>query len=257
MRKLLWATFGVALISTAFAEDNNENVAVVDLGLESGILWTTCNLGATNPWNCGNYYAWGETETKKEYSWNTYKYCDDWYIKNHIAYSNSFTKYCYDSNFGKDGFTDTLTILEPTDDVATVVLGSDYSMPTAADWKELTEQCRWEWTSNYNGHNVNGYIIYKAKSDKDKGSKSYYDEYYTPPVPYTLSDTHIFLPAAGGCWGAICDSVSGPNCNYWAATHGNRSPDYANYCHFFRHLLMPVDVEFRYKGYPIRAVRRK
>ena len=49
MKKLLWATFGVALISTAFAEDNKENVAVVDLGLESGILWTTCNLGATNP----------------------------------------------------------------------------------------------------------------------------------------------------------------------------------------------------------------
>ena len=48
----------------------------VDLGLESGTLWATRNLGATAPWNYGDYYEWGETETKDDYSWETYKHCN-------------------------------------------------------------------------------------------------------------------------------------------------------------------------------------
>ena len=46
----------------------------VDLGLPSGLLWATCNLGATNPEGYGNYYAWGETSTKETYNWSTYRY---------------------------------------------------------------------------------------------------------------------------------------------------------------------------------------
>lgn len=50
----------------------------VDLGLPSGTLWATCNVGATNPEDYGDYYAWGETEVKNEYKWNTYKYGSNW-----------------------------------------------------------------------------------------------------------------------------------------------------------------------------------
>ena len=41
----------------------------VDLGLPSGTLWATCNVGADTPEGYGNYYAWGETETKEVYNW--------------------------------------------------------------------------------------------------------------------------------------------------------------------------------------------
>lgn len=66
----------------------------VDFGLPSGTLWSTKNIGATNgdtaeSWY-GNYYAWGETETKSDYSWYTYKYA------NGAAYA--LTKYCNNSN---------------------------------------------------------------------------------------------------------------------------------------------------------------
>ena len=46
----------------------------VDLGLPSGTLWATCNVGADGPEDCGNYFAWGETETKEMYDWKQYKY---------------------------------------------------------------------------------------------------------------------------------------------------------------------------------------
>ncbi len=46
----------------------------VDLNLPSGILWATCNVGAASPEGFGDYFAWGETEPKTTYSWNTYKY---------------------------------------------------------------------------------------------------------------------------------------------------------------------------------------
>ena len=49
----------------------------VDLGLPSGLKWATCNVGATTPEGRGGYYAWGETEEKEDYSWNTYKYYDN------------------------------------------------------------------------------------------------------------------------------------------------------------------------------------
>ena len=58
---------------------NNKNVIndheYVDLGLPSGVLWATCNVGASNPEECGCYYAWGETVEKANYSWSTYKWC--------------------------------------------------------------------------------------------------------------------------------------------------------------------------------------
>ena len=38
----------------------------VDLGLS--VKWATCNVGASSPSDYGNYYAWGETRTKSEYT---------------------------------------------------------------------------------------------------------------------------------------------------------------------------------------------
>lgn len=56
-----------------FAQNKHE---YVDLGLPSGTLWATCNVGATSPEDYGDYYAWGETSTKDTYYWTNYKYAN-------------------------------------------------------------------------------------------------------------------------------------------------------------------------------------
>ena len=117
----------------------------VDLGLPSGLLWATCNLGATTPEGYGDYSAWGETTAKSTYTWSTYKYCNDDY--------DQLTKYCDNSSYGYNGFTDNLTTLEAMDDAATQKLGSGARMPTKAEWEELINNTTAQWTT-MNG--VNG-----------------------------------------------------------------------------------------------------
>ncbi|MBO4370001.1 MAG: hypothetical protein J5808_01395, partial [Paludibacteraceae bacterium] len=100
------------------SEQGSENLSVsgtlqghdyVDLGLPSGTLWATCNVGANTPEEYGDYFAWGETTLKSNYEWSTYKY----------GTYNQLTKYCYKSDYGKNGFTDTKTTLDAEDDAAT------------------------------------------------------------------------------------------------------------------------------------------
>ena len=62
------------------------DVQAIDLGLPSGIKWASCNVGADNPEDYGNYYAWGEVLPKEDYSWDTYKYAN--------GYRDKLTKYC-------------------------------------------------------------------------------------------------------------------------------------------------------------------
>ncbi len=209
----------------------------VDLGLESGTLWATCNLGAEKPWEYGDYYAWGETETKADYSWETYKYCK--------GSCYTLTKYCYSANYGNNGFTDTLTTLEPADDAATAVLGAGWAMPTVANWEELGDQCYWVWTENYNNHNVRGYIVYKAKAEGDKGTKVFSDG--RPSASYSLSDAHIFLPDNLGCGFGF----------YWSASLDEGLPNDARYCNFYRSDVNPSDYyENRYYAQSVRPVKR-
>ena len=90
----------------------------VNLGLPSGTIWAACNLGASSPEECGDYYAWGETEQKDKYYWETYKFGD----------MDNLTKYNR-----KDGEI----ILNPEDDAAHVVLGGKWHIPTQEQMKEL------------------------------------------------------------------------------------------------------------------------
>ena len=113
----------------------------VDLGLPSGTLWATCNVGASKPEDYGNYYAWGETkpQASNTYDWNTYKYANGAYDK--------LTKYCDKSDRGNNGFTDNLTILEPGDDAATANWGSGWRTPTKEQWDELLANTTHQWTT--------------------------------------------------------------------------------------------------------------
>ena len=124
------------IASFSTAQDNvPAGVEAVDLGLPSGIKWASCNVGATKPEEYGGYYAWGETEEKDNYSWDTYKYynkesAECVFIGNDI----SGTEY----------------------DVAHVKWGGSWRMPTLTEIDELIDKCTWTWTT-YNG--VTGYKI--------------------------------------------------------------------------------------------------
>ncbi len=118
-------------------EDPGDEHEWVDLGLPSGTLWATCNIGADSPEEYGEYFAWGETEPKEYYDWSTYKWCN--------GSKNTLTKYCTNSNYGT---VDNKTELEPEDDAAYVNWGPSWRMPTLEQYKELLSKCYCIWSSN-------------------------------------------------------------------------------------------------------------
>ena len=106
----------------------------VDLGLPSSVKWATFNVGATQPEEYGDYFAWGETEPKELYDWSTYKWCDGSY--------NTLTKYNTDSEYG---VVDNKKILESSDDAAYVNWGGNWRMPSVDEWNELLSHCSLKW----------------------------------------------------------------------------------------------------------------
>lgn len=138
----------------------------VDLGLS--VKWATCNVGADEPEEDGNYYSWGERNEKSSFKWDYYWWCYD-------SCSN-LAKYNTNPVFGS---VDSLTVLEPDDDVAHVRWGGSWRMPSREEWKELEENCTWTWDS--------------VKTDFDFYRKGYRITGNKPG--YT--DSSIFLPASG------------------------------------------------------------
>lgn len=120
----------------------------VDLGLPSGTLWATMNVGANKPEEYGYYFAWGETAPKQVCDWHTYGF--SYYDENGNL---KFTKYNSDINYGT---VDNKTALDPTDDAAYVNWGPSWRMPTLKQLVELVNQSTWKWTT-LNG--VNGLMI--------------------------------------------------------------------------------------------------
>ncbi|MCQ2324043.1 MAG: hypothetical protein MJZ53_04235 [Paludibacteraceae bacterium] len=125
------------------------NVEAIDLGLPSGIKWANINVGATKPEEYGAYFAWGETKQKTTYNWSTYFDTKDG--------GSTFTK--YNNNGGN-------TTLDLEDDAAHVNWGGSWRMPTTAEQDELQnkDNCTWEWKTNYNGTDVNGYLVTSKKN---------------------------------------------------------------------------------------------
>ena len=162
----------------------------IDLGLS--VYWATCNLSqsgfVSSPTAYGDYYAWGETETKSgcfedNYKFGTFIYGTGW----------RFSKYSTSSSYGT---VDNKTVLEPEDDVAHVKLGGRWRMPTDDEWAELQNKCTRTWTDDYNGTGIRGRVV----TSNVEGYK----------------DKSIFLPAAG--YMGSSPSAVGNAGNYWSSS---------------------------------------
>ena len=224
-----------------FSYDGLENgYAYVDLGLS--VKWATMNVGATNPQGYGNYYAWGETEPQSDnaYSWASYKWCNGTYY--------SMTKYCVSRSYGT---VDNNTTLDSDDDAATVNWGGKWRMPTHTEQTELVTNCYWVWTSSYNDSGKAGFIIYKAKSSSDKGQ--FVESGNTPSSSYSLSDSHIFLPAAGSRHDGSLGDV-GSFGYYWSSSLYESDSGDAWWLIFNSSGSNYYDYGYRYYGRSVRAV---
>jgi hypothetical protein len=157
----------------------NETHEWVDLGLPSGTLWATCNVGASSPEEYGDYYAWGETEPKNDYSWSTYKYCK--------GSSSTMTKYCTNSSYGT---VDNKTELEPSDDAATVNWGSGWQMPSI-------EQCEELYSSSYT---TTTWTTMNGKYGMKITSKSNDNSIFLPAAGYRFDTSLIYEGSGGEYW---------------------------------------------------------
>ncbi len=196
--------------------DTSSAHEMVDLGLPSGLLWATCNVGASTPYEDGDFFAWGETEPKSDYSWSTYKWCN--------GSSSTLTKYCASSSYGYNGFTDDKTVLDAEDDAATVNWGAGYRMPTYAEFCELKSTCTWTWDSSHNGYTVTG-----------KNGNS------------------IFLPASGNRYGSSL-IAHGSYGYYWSATLYSGAAFHAYFFYFDSGYHYPYFDYYRYGGQAVRPV---
>ena len=190
----------------------------VDLGLS--VKWATCNVGAENSEDFGDYFAWGETDTyykngfaqSDEPQWKDGKtegYEDSSY--KYFVYDDEYgcyllVKYCNNEDYGyRVDFRDNKTTLEPEDDVAHVIWGGSWRMPTLEEFKELMDEdnCSWIWTTQ-NG--INGYNVTSKKPGYEGRS--------------------IFLPTAGYFeWTDLYET--GTDGYYWSSSLYTNDPNFA------------------------------
>ena len=163
--------------STSPSDDTNGH-EYVDLGLPSGTLWATCNVGASSPEEYGDYFAWGETETKSTYNWSSYKWCSGTTCN---SSNKNLTKYCAEDGYGT---VDNVTVLKKEDDVANVVWGGNWRMPTDTEFQELIDNCTWNKVTvtgaskllgyTVTGNNGNSIYLPAAGNEEDAGEYGYY-----------------------------------------------------------------------------------
>ena len=191
----------------------------VDLGLPSGTLWATTNIGADSPEDYGTYFAWGDTEGNGVFNVEYYKFC--------IPQTYSMSKYCTRYS---EGSIDGKTFLDAEDDAATVIWGSEWRMPSKKQMEELINE---EFTSN-EWTSQNDVIGLKITSKKNGNS--------------------IFLPAAGQRFGWTSES-EGALGSFWSRSLENTTSRVAHTLDFSQSFSVMVSSSFRYTGLPVRPIR--
>ena len=155
----------------------------VDLGLPSGLLWATCNVGATSPEQAGRYFAWGETEG---------------FTAEQIARGErKFYKTSYKAKKIKEHLT-----LEQ--DAAHVYMGGNWRMPTRDEYEELISPSytTQTWTTDYNETGVKGYVI---------TSKTNGNSIFLPAAGYCYGFSMLGVSRGGHYWSASIQPLLTPN----------------------------------------------
>lgn len=224
------------LPNVSYCEDNNDvhyNPFVdpfnghdyVDLGLPSGTLWATKNVGANNITDSGLYFSWGGTTgytaaqvgTDKNFTWADYELGDGGSSKSNMTKYNSI---------------DCLTTLEAVDDAATVNMGGEWHMPSKEQIQELlnTSYCTNNWVIDYQSSGVNG-ILFTSVADSSKT---------------------LFIPAAGLCYDSSLNN-KGYNSYLWSQSI-NENNVVSSYCLEGSVSVRRLDYYSRYEGYSVRGV---
>ena len=180
---------------------NHKGHEFVNLGLPSGTLWATCNVGATSPEQAGLYFAWGETTgfTANQVKNGEHSFSELFYKSSHTASINA-----------------NLNIRQ---DAARSYMGGKWRMPTRAEYRELLENCDGVWTENYNGTGVKGHILISKVNGKSV---------FLPTAGYCYGSSVYYVGSFGDVWSASWLS-SARAWGLWFYSDNQ----YINYCHRF------------------------
>lgn len=180
-------------------DEDNDVPEYVDLGLPSGTLWATKNIGGAHPEDSGEYFSWGETEPKETYFWPDYLFGN--------GASHSISKY---------NTTDGKTELDADDDAATARLGSCWQTPTRSQLWELVggqyTSVVWTMRKGVCGHLItskeNGNSIFLPASGEMVGSSiegsGTYGKYWSRTLNFgsntNINDACILQTTQSGCF---------------------------------------------------------
>ena len=197
-------------VKITYEEDAN-GYKYVDLGLS--VKWAAYDIGANSATELGDFFAWGETQPKKDYSWDTYKFAVPYkspesgtrIFDNGYGKEYELTKYNLDPN---SEYYDGKTTLDLIDDAAHMAWGGNWRMPTVSECNELVEKCEWTWTEylgvygyDVKGPNGNRMFLPHYKEVSDMLSDRWFyrwssnclnnnDTYYNPEeFAYTMSES--------------------------------------------------------------------
>lgn len=251
--------------------DPSNGQEYVDLGITTAsgkkLLWAKYNVGATSETDAGLYFQWGDTqgytadqikagEKKFNGDFIDYKYSDQTTAS---TYSKpNLTKYCNNSDYGYNGFTDNLTTLELSDDAAHINMGGDWRMPTIDEFTELLKNTtvklidsdgneieHEDWNDSSSGeHEMGQYSWSSYPDDEIKGIKCYNAK---------NSSKYIFLPASGLCYDGHVYGV-GDQGDFWSRSlnpdnyRGGLNLDFDSYG------MYSDGNGYRYYGMPVRGV---
>ena len=195
----------------------------VDLGLTSGTLWATMNVGATSETDYGSYFQWGDTVDKRnaDCTWTSYKYCNGSY--------NTLTKYNTSTSYGEN--PDNKTTLDLEDDAARANMGGDWRMPSPALMEELISETNNVWITNYNSSGING-RKFTSKKDTSK---------------------YIFIPASGLRDDSSFDS-QGSDATVWSSSLYTPNPNESRFLYFVSTYINADDGSSRQRGMSVRGV---
>ena len=181
------------------AQDPFNGHDYVDLGLPSGTLWATCNVGAEKPEDYGLYFAWGETvgynpDGSDGHNFGAnYKWSD--------GSRSNITKYKYG--------LDNKSILDLEDDAAHENWGGNWRMPTANEVDELFEYCICKYT---NLNDINGYEI----TSKNNGN-----QIFLPVAGWTDITSGLGINLYGYYWTANGSGEKATNFFFTSNDHGS------------------------------------